>query len=55
MIRPLHLLVELLRRAIRRLRPRGERTWLRFAGLVETGDPNSSQSVDEIVYNSKRK
>jgi hypothetical protein len=30
-----------------------ERPWMCYAGLVESGDPNSSQSIDEIVYGSK--
>ncbi len=24
--------------------------WMRYAGLVESGDPNASRSIDEIVY-----
>ena len=27
--------------------------WMRYAGLVESGDPNSSQSIDEIIYSSE--
>ena len=27
--------------------------WMRYAGFVESGDPNSSQSIDEIVYGSE--
>jgi hypothetical protein len=30
-----------------------ERPWMRYAGFVESGDPNSSQSIDETVYGSK--
>ena len=30
-----------------------EAPWMRYLGLVETGDPNSSQTVDEIVYGRK--
>jgi len=26
---------------------------MKFAGFVETGDPRSSQSIDEIVYGQK--
>lgn len=25
------------------------RSWMKFAGLVETGSPRSSQTIDEIV------
>ena len=45
---------EFVRRAVRdALPPRGESPWMAFAGFVETGDPVSSQSVDEIVYGQK--
>jgi hypothetical protein len=27
-----------------------EHPWMRYAGFVESGDPKSSQSIDEIVY-----
>ena len=26
--------------------------WMRYAGMVESGDPESSASIDEIVYGS---
>ena len=45
---------EIVRRAVRQsLPPRGQGPWMAFAGFVETGDPRSSQSVDEIVYGQK--
>lgn len=45
---------EFVRRAIREaLPPRGSGPWMKFAGFVETGDPRSSQSIDEIVYGQK--
>ena len=45
---------EFIRRAVReRLPIQGEGAWMKYAGLVETGDKNSSQSIDEIVYGSK--
>jgi hypothetical protein len=47
-------LAEFIRRAVReRLPVRGEGAWMRYAGSVETGDPHSSQSIDEIVYGTK--
>lgn len=47
-------LAELVRRAVRRALPAsGKAPWMRYAGLVESGNPHSSQSVDEIVYGSK--
>jgi hypothetical protein len=44
-------LAELVRRALRRSLPaRGDTPWMRYVGMVESGDPNSSRKVDEIVY-----
>ena len=45
---------ELVRRALRQALPVNDQApWMRYAGFVESGDPNSSQSIDEIVYGSK--
>lgn len=45
---------EFVRRAIRSTLPTsGKAPWMRYAGMVETGDPHSSQSIDEIVYGRK--
>ena len=45
---------EFVRRAVRQmLPPEGDGPWMRYAGMVETGDPHSSQTVDEIVYGDK--
>jgi len=42
---------EFVRRAIRKaLGAPQQPAWVRCAGLVETGNPRSSQSIDEIVY-----
>lgn len=47
-------MAELLRRSLRGVLPADEsKPWMRYAGMVETGDPRSSQSVDEIVYGAK--
>lgn len=47
-------LAELLRRSLRSLLPSSdEKPWMRFAGMVETGDPHSSQRIDEVVYGQK--
>jgi hypothetical protein len=47
-------LAEFIRRAVReRLPVPGESPWMRYAGFVESGDPRSSQSIDEIVYGCK--
>jgi hypothetical protein len=45
---------ELVRRAVREALPSNSQApWMKFAGLVETGDPASSRSVDEFVYGHK--
>ena len=45
---------ELLRRSLRALLPVDDsKPWMRFAGMIESGDPNSSQRIDEIVYGHK--
>jgi hypothetical protein len=45
---------EFVRRAVReQLPPPKDAPWMRYAGMVESGDPRSSESVDEIVYGSK--
>jgi Ribbon-helix-helix protein, copG family len=47
-------IAEFIRRAIRRgLPPPSTAPWMRYAGLVETGNPQSSQTIDEVVYGSK--
>jgi hypothetical protein len=47
-------LAELLRRALRNvLRFDESKPWMRYAGMVETGDAESSQSVDDVVYGHK--
>jgi hypothetical protein len=44
-------LPEFVRRAIRDKLPVSEEApWMRYAGMVASGDPNSSLSIDEIVY-----
>lgn len=45
---------EFVRRAVREaLPPRGNGAWMKFAGFVESGNPRSSQCVDDIVYGQK--
>lgn len=47
-------LAELLRRSLRSLLPvDDEKPWMRLAGMVESGDPSSSQRIDEVVYGHK--
>jgi hypothetical protein len=45
---------EFVRRAVRdSLPPRHVPSWMRYAGFVESGDPSSSQSIDELIYGAK--
>ncbi len=45
---------EYVRRALREtLPPKDGGAWMRYAGFVESGDPRSSQSIDDIVYGAK--
>ena len=47
-------LAELLRRSLRSLLPvDGSKPWMRYAGMIESGDPESSQLIDDIVYGQK--
>lgn len=46
-------LAEFCRRAVARALVAGsrkERSWLRFSGILASGDPDSSRSVDQVVY-----
>lgn len=47
-------LAELLRRSLREVLPADtSKPWMRYSGMVETGDPASSRSIDDIVYGHK--
>ncbi|HXT20610.1 MAG TPA: CopG family transcriptional regulator [Thermoanaerobaculia bacterium] len=47
-------LAELLRRSLRTMIPADEsKPWMRFAGLVASGDPQSSRNIDDVVYGEK--
>jgi hypothetical protein len=47
-------LAELSRRSLRTVLPVNETApWMRYAGMVESGDPASSQHIDEVVYGHK--
>jgi hypothetical protein len=50
-------IAEYVRRAIRNALPvsrlRGQPKWMRYAGLVESGNPQSGQTIDEVVYGDK--
>ena len=45
---------EYVRRAIRSVLPSsGHPAWMRYAGLVESGNPRSSRLIDDVVYGHK--
>jgi hypothetical protein len=47
-------IAEVIRRAVCDALPHGEGgAWMRFVGLIESGNPKSSQSIDWIVYGAK--
>lgn len=49
-------LAEFFRRALRLAlpkKPQEEKPWMRYAGFVESGDPLSSQHIDDVVYGQK--
>ncbi|MBI4509709.1 MAG: CopG family transcriptional regulator [Deltaproteobacteria bacterium] len=47
-------LAELVRRSLRGMLPPDPRKpWMRYAGMVSSGDPNSSQHIDDLIYGQK--
>ena len=47
-------LAELLRRSLRTILPADDsKPWMRFAGMIETGNPTASQTIDDVVYGDK--
>jgi hypothetical protein len=48
-------LAELLRRSLRAILPQNANaSWMQFAGMVESGDSNSSRRIDEIAWGDVR-
>lgn len=47
-------LAELLRRSLRSLLPAdASKPWMRFAGMIESGDASSSRRIDDVIYGQK--
>jgi len=47
-------LAELLRRSLRTILPADvSKPWMRYAGMIETGDSCASQKIDDVVYGQK--
>ena len=49
-------LAEYVRRAIRRSLSDADKPWMKYAGMVKSGDPNSSENenIDDVIYGSKK-
>ncbi len=47
-------MAKLFRHSLRTLLPDDiSKPWMRYAGIIETGDPMASQKIDDIVYGQK--
>jgi hypothetical protein len=47
-------LAELLRRSLRTLLPAdASKPWMRYAGMIESGDAASSTRIDDVIYGQK--
>ena len=47
-------LAEFLRRSLRVLLPASKtKPWMRYSGLVASGNPCSSQEIDSLIYGQK--
>jgi hypothetical protein len=47
-------LAEMLRRSLRTMLPVDpSKPWMRYAGMIESGDSSSSQKIDDVVYGQK--
>ena len=48
-------IAEFVRRAVRNALPVDTlgKPWMKYAGMVESGDPHSSQKIDEVIYGHK--
>ena len=47
-------LAEYVRRAIRLSLSDADKPWMKYAGMVKSGDPNSSENIDDVIYGSKK-
>ncbi len=45
---------EFVRQALREKLPRAQdKTWMKYAGDVDSGDPDSSLHIDDVVYDAR--
>ena len=48
-------LAEWLRRSLRTMLPAdASKPWMRYAGLIETGDPEASRKIDDVIHQGWR-
>jgi hypothetical protein len=47
-------LAELFRRSLRALLPiKKDKPWMKYVGMVSSGNPRSSQEIDDVIYGQK--
>ena len=47
-------LAEFFRRSLRRILPlQKDKPWMTYIGLIDSGNPQSSQEIDDVVYGHK--
>ncbi len=46
-------IAEYVRQAVREKLPRAEeKPWMRYSGDLDSGDPQASQHIDDVIYNA---
>jgi hypothetical protein len=51
-------MAEYVRRAVRQTLSKNvdsEKPWMKYAGMVKSGDPNSSQTIDDVVHGPSKR
>lgn len=48
------LVQKILREALQEAVEELEKPWMRYAGIFDSGDPNASQTVNEVVYDREK-
>lgn len=47
-------IAEILRRSLRKMFPvDSQKPWMQYAGMVATGNPDSSRQIDDLIYGHK--
>jgi hypothetical protein len=47
-------LAELFRQGLKSMLPqKSDKTWMKYVGMVQSGNPASSTQIDDIVYGTK--